>query len=353
MSLTLADLPAVIRGGGRPSGKTGQPGGSRSGRTTVVVRRPGLTRRGIQVALGLLWILDGALQLQPFMFTRRFATQVIAPSASGQPSWVAWPVLRGAEVIGTHPAAVDTVFAVVQLALGVAFLVRRSAAAAAVVSVAWSLGVWVVGEGLGGLAGGTATLLDGAPGAALLYAVLAAAAWPGRRSSAASRGSAPERVAGWFPAAWALLWTGFAVLALLPANRSAAAVASLVRSNAGQVPAWLAAADRSVGWLAADGGTACVGILVVVPLAVGLSGLGRRRSRVLAAWTGVGLAVLVWAFGESFGYLVSGTATDPNTGPLLVVAALALLGCSEPVSAVPARSPAATATGAPMASTVS
>lgn len=49
--------------------------------------RPRITRRGIQVTLGLLWILDGFLQFQPAMLTSKFATQVIAPAGQGQPAF--------------------------------------------------------------------------------------------------------------------------------------------------------------------------------------------------------------------------------------------------------------------------
>lgn len=38
-------------------------------------------RRGLQIALGLLWLLDDALQYQPYMFGEGFITQVLAPAA--------------------------------------------------------------------------------------------------------------------------------------------------------------------------------------------------------------------------------------------------------------------------------
>jgi len=34
-------------------------------------RLPQTTRRGLQITLGVLWLVDAALQLQPFMFTNR------------------------------------------------------------------------------------------------------------------------------------------------------------------------------------------------------------------------------------------------------------------------------------------
>ena len=56
----------------------------------MVIPRKGA--RTLQIALGLLWLLDGVLQAQPFMFTSDFVTQVIAPVGQGQPGFVSGPV---------------------------------------------------------------------------------------------------------------------------------------------------------------------------------------------------------------------------------------------------------------------
>ena len=109
-----------------------------------------LSRRGLQIALGVLWIVDGLLQLQPFMFTHNFAEQVIAPSASGQPGWVAWPVLHSAHLIGAHPVEINVVFALTQLALGAGFFLPRTVRLAVVASIGWAAGVWFLGRGTWG-----------------------------------------------------------------------------------------------------------------------------------------------------------------------------------------------------------
>jgi hypothetical protein len=293
------------------------------------VRRPhgSFTRRGLRRALGVLWLLDGVLQLQPSMLTTRFAHQVVAPAAVGQPAWVAWPVLHGARVIGTHPVAADLVFALVQLAIGVGLLSRRWVRPALLVSVAWSLGVWVTGEGLGGIAGGSASLLTGAPGAAFLYGLLGLAAWPVPDQGApVASGADRPSVPAWFPRTWAVLWVALGASALLPTDRSPARVAAQLSATAGQVPSWLGRIDQASAGLAGRSGGLGVALLVLVPVAIGLCGLGHGRQRVVAAWAGMAVAVATWVVGESFGQLFSGLATDPNTGPLLVVAALALLG---------------------------
>lgn len=241
-----------------------------------------ITRRGVQLALGGFWLLDGALQLQPFMFTGGFAKHVLEPAAMGQPSFLQALVRLNASVVLWHPAVFDTFFALTQLALGAGLLWRRSARLALAGSVVWALGVWVTGEGMGGVLSG-AGLSAGAPGAALLYVALAVIAWP--------RPAADEAPSPWSVAIWSLLWLGLAAATFAGAGSP---------------------------------------LLGVSEAAVGLFALHRSQLRLLGAAGGAGLAAFSWVTAQGFGGLATGRATDPNTGPLLVLLALALVGTLRP-----------------------
>ena len=46
----------------------------------------------------MAWLLDGALQLQPFMLATGFARQIIAPTAAG-------PIFVSAPIIAAHQVA--------------------------------------------------------------------------------------------------------------------------------------------------------------------------------------------------------------------------------------------------------
>jgi hypothetical protein len=52
--------------------------------------RPIGTQRVLQIVL--FWILDAALQFQPFMFKRDFVETFILPNAGGQPAVVSWVI---------------------------------------------------------------------------------------------------------------------------------------------------------------------------------------------------------------------------------------------------------------------
>lgn len=309
-------------------------------RAAEPIARTILSRRSLRYTLGLLWLLDGALQLQSYMFTTGFAHQIIEPAAAGQPLFVAGPVRWNAGLIGHHPVQFDVVFAGVQLALGVGFLIPRFSRRAVAASVAWAGGVWYFGEGMGGLAGGHTTALVGAPGAALLYIVLALAAWP-PAGHTEPRGLTPGRASPphWIGRVWAGLWIGFAGLNLLPGNSAPSTIAGELTANASMAPGWLASFDRWIGSGALAMGRGSGVLVVGVEVAVGLAAWQPGRLRRPAIWTGIVLAGVYWAAGQTFGQLFSGQATDPNTGPLLMLLGLAALSTTPVASGTVARRP--------------
>lgn len=308
-------------------------------------RLPRLDRRHLQLVLAALWLLDGALQLQPFMLSSGFADKVLAPAAGGQPALVAVPVRWSASLVASHHVLADVAFAGVQLAIGLALLVRPLARLALAASAAWATGVWFVGEGLGGVLGGHSSLLAGAPGAAAIYVVLSVLAWPPRpplvmvaappgwlgawrarltppRASGEGGGAA---LAPWVAGAWAVVWIGGAVLRCLPAQRSASAIAAALVANAAGSPRWLAGWDHAVAaWVVSTGGGLVVA-LVVVQVLVGVGALVRGPARLVATATGVALALALWVLGQGMGQITGGQATDPNAGVLLALLGVAVL----------------------------
>jgi hypothetical protein len=277
-----------------------------------------VTRRGLQIALGLVWLLAGALQFQPFMFTKAFAQQVIASVGQGQPWLVAVPVHWAAGIIAAHPVAWNIPFATLQALIGIALLVPRTVRLGLAGSVAWGAGVWYFGEGLGGLASGHASLLSGAPGAALFYCLLALAAWP--------RQSEPDaRPAAWLLPVWAVLWLGAAIFQALPGQNTGADVAAIVSGSAANAPGWLAHLDARLAPWISHHGTAVVVALVAVEALIGIGVLVRGATR-YAAVAGVALAAAIWLFCQSASALTTGQATDLNTAPLVALLAVALLG---------------------------
>jgi copper(I)-binding protein len=292
-----------------------EPDAARASRTRV-------TKRGLQIALGVVWLLDGALQLQPFMFGSGFADQVLGSAADGQPGWVAGGVHWAAGVVGAHPVVWNALFAAVQLAIGAGLLVRPLVRFALVASVGWALGVWYFGEGLGGIASGHASLLTGAPGAVLLYALLAAIAWPPTADGGWTRHDSSGPPARWTPVAWALLWVGGALVQALPGQNTADDLAGALNADA---PTWQAGLNQHIADHVRVFGSEDNWLLLAVLVAIGLLALGGRRQRAVAGWAGAVAATVFWMLGQGFGNLFSGHATDPNTGPLLVLLALALL----------------------------
>jgi hypothetical protein len=284
--------------------------------------RPPDTRRLLQLALGALWLLDAILQYQEVMFTRSFG-QSLAATAAGNPAVLARPITWNAGLVGQHSMALNAVFASVQLVLALGIAWRPTVKIALGASIGWALAVWWFGEGLGGVLTGTASPVTGAPGPVILYALLAVLLWP--RDSAASAPFTAARAVG-APAAralWLILWASLAYFALLPANRAPLALHDMITGMTAGEPGWLAATMNGAAGLLAHHGLAAAIVLAVLLAAIAV-GIYLPRPVARAALTlAIVVAAAIWVIGQALGGLLTGVSTDPGSGPLLALLAIA------------------------------
>jgi len=293
-------------------------------------------RRALQLALAGIWLVDGVLQYQSFMYTKAF-TQMLAGTADGNPGVVAHPVTWNATLVQHHLVLLNTIFATIQLLIGLGIAWRPTVKLALAASIAWSLGVWWFGEGLGGVLSGAASPLNGAPGAVILYALAAVLVWPAGRAGHEPTFVAARTVgAPVARALWLVLWGSLAWFALTPANRAPHALHDMIAGMTDGEPGWLVAIDRNTASLLThDGLTASIVLAVVLAaIAVGvfLPATVLRPLLVLA----IVLAAFVWVVGEAFGTIMAGGGTDPNSGPLLVLLALAYWPLRRAIAPAPA-----------------
>ena len=290
--------------------------GSPDGAWSYASTRP---LRTLQSALGAIWLLDGALQLQPYMFTKGFVTGVLVPAADGNIGFVSHPALSIAHAMVPDVATWNALFATIQLLLGIGIiagsLTRRAPLLRLVLagSFAWAAAVWWLGEGLGGVLTG-ASPLSGAPGAVALYVVIGLLVWPGEDTAA------PLLASRFARGAWVALWTLSALLLLEPPNQGRDAVSSVIAAASAGEPGPLRSVLMHAAGALRGAGPWLDSLLALVMLAVGVAVALGILPRVALAISIV-LAIGIWIFGEAFGGILTGQGTDPNSGPLWVLLA--------------------------------
>ena len=84
------------------------------------------TQRVLQIVLGLFWLLDAGLQFQPYMFGSGFTTTYLLNNAHNQPDIVRWIITNVGNFVGPHVAVWNTFFALIQVAIGLGLLFRRT-----------------------------------------------------------------------------------------------------------------------------------------------------------------------------------------------------------------------------------
>jgi hypothetical protein len=211
----------------------------------------------------------------------------------------------------------------VALGLGIAW--RPTVRLALAASVLWSLAVWFLGEGLGGVLAGTASLTDGAPGAVILYALLAVLLWPADRKPAerparfiAARATGEKTAL----ALWTVLWASMAFFALQPGYRTPSGLSDEIKEMAAGQPGWLAWPVSHLAGLLSGPGLLAASLLAaaftLTAFGLWLPAKAARAAIVLA----LVLAAFLW-LAQGLGGVFTGGSTDPNSGPLLILLALA------------------------------
>ncbi len=271
--------------------------------------------RRLQTALGLIWLLDGGLQFQSFMYSKGFIA-MLKSGAAGQPGWVHDSVIWGANIASHDLNAWNTLFALIQVLIGVGLLYRPAVRPALVVNVVWALVVWWFGEAFGMmLMSGMAAPLSGAPGGVVIYLLVGLIAWPSARPGGllGVRGARTMWAALWLVMAW--LWL-----------ESASAAPNAIRDMINAAPSgmsWLSSLQDGFASVARGNGVAISLVLAAVSaaIAIGVAANWRAKQFLLLA---VILNVVFWLVGQGLGGIFAGGATDPNTGPLMILLAYGL-----------------------------
>jgi hypothetical protein len=263
--------------------------------------------RVLAVSLGVFWLIDGVLQLQPAMFTSAFVSQVLALNLQNQPSIIVKIIAFGIHLFSINLFWSNLASAFVQILIGLLLVLplrETSLRFGLWLSVAWSLIVWIFGEGFGNLATGSASFYTGAPGSVLLYLILAIVLLVALNK----KSEAPLRK---LPMIAGIIFLFGAALNLVPMFWTPGMLSMLAMTPVLTGP---------LGALGAQG--TMIGNLILVDVLAGLGIFIILAPNRAVAWITIVFLFAVWWISQGFGGLGTfpgGLATDPNSAPLFVL----------------------------------
>ncbi|MBV9817021.1 MAG: hypothetical protein JOZ07_01565 [Solirubrobacterales bacterium] len=270
--------------------------------------------RRVQTVLGLIWLLDGGLQFQSFMYSHGFA-RMLAGNAAGQPGWVHDSVMWGARLANGDLSVFNTLFAATQVLLGLGLLYRPLVRPALAASFAWVLIVWWFGEAFGMMFMDMAQPLTGAPGGVLMYALIGLVVWPRERPGGLLGARGAKTM-------WAALWLVMAWLWLQAPSASANATSgALTKVDSGM--GWLNSLQSSLAGDSRGSGLIIALVLAGLSAAIGVAVAADWRPRLFLGLA-IALNLVYWVIPQGLGGILGGGATDPNSGPLFVLLACAM-----------------------------
>ena len=274
--------------------------------------------------IGAIWLIDGLLQLQPQMFTMNMVNGVMAPTVNGQPPFIAATLHWFINITTQYLIPINWGIALIQVIIGVWLLSGRAIKRAIIVSAIWAVIVWYAGEGLSMLLTGQGSILTGAPGAVLLYPIIALTFYPVMKSDGTQGDLLSRRGLRYVLAGF---WVFAALLQLQPYWWQSGQISQQVSAmySPGTLGGFLL--DPSLHWLSGVTGSIQVPlniVLIVIFLALGI-GLFLSKDRRIHPWLVASIiaSLAIWWFDEALGMILTGMATDFNSGLLLIVMALA------------------------------
>lgn len=279
-----------------------------------------VARLVLRIAFGVIWTLDGLLQLQSAM-PAGLPSGVLSPAADGSPSWVHRIVGVGVTIWSNHPVTAAASAVWIQLGVGIALLVAprgRWSRGAGLVSAGWGTVVWVFGEAFGGIFGSGGSFLFGLPGAAVFYVVAGVLiALPERTWRSATIGRYLLRGFGVFVIAMGVLqalpgrgaWSGQATPRATPGLLTAMVQQMAQTPQPSTLAAWL----RDFAGFDAAHGFAVNLVVVVALLVIGVSlAVATPRVALVGVVVGLVFCLATWVLVQDLGFL-GGLGTDPNS----------------------------------------
>lgn len=288
------------------------------------------SQKTIRRILGVLWLVDGLLQLQPQMFTMNMVNGVMKPMLDGQPGFIESSLQFVVNQTTFHLIAVNLLIAVLQILLGLGFLFlpNRFTRMLVSISILWAFIVWYAGEGMSMLLTGQASIFTGAPGAVLLYPLLGLLIWPrgtaGNEGQSGEEGLLSRRMLRFVLAGF---WIFAALLQFQPLWWQAEQISQAIGAMVGQGGLNTVLVDPVLQRLSAatSGSETILNIcLIVIFLALGsaLAVVKDEQARPFLI-ASIVLSMLFWYMTQAFGMILTGMATDFNSGLLVVIITLA------------------------------
>ncbi len=261
--------------------------------------------------LAAFWIIDALLEFQPKMFSAFLGSNILKSTIYNQPKVIADIIQNSVHLLLLHPALYNAIFGFIELLIGILLFTKKGYKTGLILSIFWSLFIWIFGEGMGNLFTRQALISTGAPGAGLIYALISLAIYLFQKRSIGF-------VINWFK--YSIF--GYYLLAILLILSSfmnpRMNLASSILNNAQNSPGIISKLDYWVSHFLNSSSDLIILMTILIYLFLMFAVFFNQRIRNIAIYLGIILALFFWVVAQNFGGILIFEATDPNSAPLII-----------------------------------
>ena len=138
---------------------------------------------------------------------------------------------------------------------------------------------------------------------------------------------------------WVAVWGVLAVLSLVGQGRSPQALHDIVAGIDHGQPGWLASIDRWSEQMLLHHGTEIAIGLSIICLIIAVSVFLPQKATQAVLVLAIVVFAVIWVSVQNFGGILAGGATDPNSGPIVILLALLYWPLAERASGSGERGP--------------
>ncbi len=266
------------------------------------------TNKLIIKIFAIFWIVDGLLQLQPRLLSKDFIDKVINPLFINNHTVLQLAASRLSHIFLLQPLLFGLLIALIQITIGIMVFSNRYRRIGLVISVLWSLFIWLFGQNAGGIFSHQINPLQSSPGPAVFYTLISIYFLLSQ-----NKHELITYLVLFF--SWSLFWLVQMFTILINPGLIRMGIMMKLNNN---IPSYLLSLNRSIQNFSLSHINLVILLLLFIPLIAILSVFFNRKFNIYISPIWISYLIFIFVYFQNLGSYYTGLMTDIGIMPIII-----------------------------------